>query len=304
MPHQRNVCDICRSQCVEHNSAGDSFILDCVRCGAFEISGTAAADFEIERQDARKVALVSGWIREQGGRGERVQLNSRLLERVISASFPNLQQRIEFYLQLAVKLQGPLNNDFNSTDPALVSASYSINVNEMAVIRRYLIEKGFVEVRGGDRYRVSAAGFLEADRRAEKASLISDAFVAMWFDEQMHQIYHAGIAPGVQDAGYRPIRVDLVEHAGKIDDEIIAQIRRARFLIADFTGQRAGVYFEAGFAMGLGKTVVWSCRADEIPNLHFDIRQYNCIDWRTPEELRRRLSARISAVIGDGPLRQ
>lgn len=302
MPHQRNVCDVCGSQCVEHNSP-NSFILDCPRCGPFEITGTAAADFEVERRHPRKVALVSGWIREQAGRGERLRLTSDLLGRVLSASFPNLQQRIEFYLQSAVKLQGPLNGEFNSTDPALVSASYSVDVREMGVIRRYLIEKSFVETRAGDRFRVSAAGFLEADRLAAKTSLNSDAFVAMWFDAQMRPIYDSGIAPGIQDAGYRPIRVDLVEHAGKIDDEIVAQIRRARFLVADFTGHRAGVYFEAGFAMGLGKPIVWSCKANEIPDLHFDIRQYNCIDWQTPEELRRRLSARISAVIGDGPLR-
>jgi hypothetical protein len=40
---------------------------------------------------------------------------------------------------------------------------------------------------------------------------------------------------------------------------------------------------------------------DELPKLHFDIRQYNCIDWETPQELARRLKARIEAVIGEGP---
>ena len=38
-------------------------------------------------------------------------------------------------------------------------------------------------------------------------------------------------------------------------------------------------------------------------DLHFDIRQYNCIDWETPDELARRLKVRIEAVIGDGPLK-
>jgi nucleoside 2-deoxyribosyltransferase len=95
--------------------------------------------------------------------------------------------------------------------------------------------------------------------------------------------------------------VDRVEHIGKIDDEIIAQIRRSRFVVADFTGHRAGVYFEAGFALGLNLPVIWSCRRDHIDELHFDIRQFNCIDWTEPAELTDRLWKRIEAVVGPGP---
>jgi hypothetical protein len=35
--------------------------------------------------------------------------------------------------------------------------------------------------------------------------------------------------------------------------------------------------------------------------LHFDIRQYNCIDWQTPEKLAARLQPHIEAMLGDGP---
>jgi len=35
--------------------------------------------------------------------------------------------------------------------------------------------------------------------------------------------------------------------------------------------------------------------------LHFDIRQFNCIDWATPEELASRLCVRLEAVLGLGP---
>jgi hypothetical protein len=86
------------------------------------------------------------------------------------------------------------------------------------------------------------------------------------------------------------------------DDEIISQIRKSRFLVADFTGHRGGVYFEARFAMGLGMPVFWTCRKDDLPHLHFDIRQYNCIDWADPADLAVRLRRRIEAVIGAGPI--
>lgn len=68
-------------------------------------------------------------------------------------------------------------------------------------------------------------------------------------------------------------------------------------LIADFTKQRGGVYFEAGFAMGLGIPVIWSCRSDDINNLHFDTRQYNHIVWNDYSDLRTKLVNRIKATV-------
>jgi nucleoside 2-deoxyribosyltransferase len=124
----------------------------------------------------------------------------------------------------------------------------------------------------------------------------------MWFSDKMIPIYDNGLSKGIQRAGYKPIRIDQKEHANKIDDEIIAEIRRSAFIIADFTGHRGGVYFEAGFAMGLGLPIIWTCRKDGVNDLHFDIRQYNCIDWTDASELATRLHNRIEAWIGRGPV--
>ena len=106
---------------------------------------------------------------------------------------------------------------------------------------------------------------------------------------------------------YRPIRIDKAEFNDRIDDEIIAEIRRSRFLVADFTqdgdSARGGVYYEAGFAHGLDRPVIFTCRKNVIDKglIHFDTRQYNHIAWTTAEELRKRLADRIAAIIGDGP---
>ena len=83
--------------------------------------------------------------------------------------------------------------------------------------------------------------------------------------------------------------------------EAIAEIRRSRFVVADYTGHRGGVYFEAGFALGLGLTVIPTCRNDEISELHFDIKHLNTLGWQTPAELADKLNKRIRAVIGAGP---
>ena len=129
----------------------------------------------------------------------------------------------------------------------------------------------------------------------------------MWFDGVMKDVQEEGLLPAIRDAGYAPILINRKEHVNKIDDEIIAEIRRSRFIVADFThgddGARGGVYYEAGFAHGLGIPVIFTCRKNVFEKVHFDTRQYNHIVWETPKELRDSLANRIAAVVGDGPLR-
>ena len=62
----------------------------------------------------------------------------------------------------------------------------------------------------------------------------------MWFDPSMEDAYTEGIKPAIQDAGYEPLRIDRVEHINKIDDEIIKEIRRSQFVVADFTSDDKG----------------------------------------------------------------
>jgi len=128
------------------------------------------------------------------------------------------------------------------------------------------------------------------------------AFVAMCFHKSMSGVYDDAIAPAIRRARYEPVRVDRVHHVNRIDDEIIGRIRGSRFMVADFTGQNAGVYFEAGFMRGLGRNVIWMCRKADMAQLHFDTRQYNFIDYETFAEAKKRLYDRIVAIEGEGPI--
>jgi nucleoside 2-deoxyribosyltransferase len=83
----------------------------------------------------------------------------------------------------------------------------------------------------------------------------------MWFAEDMRPVYDRAIAPALDATGYTPFRVDLRPHNEKIDDRIVAEIRRSGLVVADFTGHRGGAYWEAGFAQGLGIPVIRTCRS-------------------------------------------
>ena len=153
-------------------------------------------------------------------------------------------------------------------------------------------------------YRATVDGHAEMARNAT-AIFSNKAFVAMWFDDTMNDAYYQGFEPAIRDAGYEPVRIDNVEHAGQIEDAIIAEIRKSRFVIADLTqgddGARGGVYYEAGFARGLKLEVIFTCREDKFSLVHFDANHQAHILWNGYEDLRTKLRNRIEAVVGPGP---
>ena len=122
----------------------------------------------------------------------------------------------------------------------------------------------------------------------------------MSFSPDLKSAWENGIYPALKRAGYRPYRVDAEPHIDRIDAKIVAEIRNSRFLVADVTQQRPGVYFEAGFAIGLGLPVFWLVRKDDLDNVHFDTRQYNHIIWDSEENLASQLENFVIAFLGKG----
>jgi nucleoside 2-deoxyribosyltransferase len=130
------------------------------------------------------------------------------------------------------------------------------------------------------------------------AGRLGSCLVAMAFDPAMDAAYETGIKPAVvTDCGFDVIRVDKVQFNDSINDRIIVGIRTAQFVIADVTLQRNGVYFEGGYAMGLGRPVIWMVRKDDLQNVHFDTKSLNHIVWEDVHDLRTKLAIRIQGTI-------
>ncbi len=259
-------------------------------------------------------ARLTTWLVDQRSQGvvqPRITMNT--LEYIVTkpplSPFQRATRLLE-YVALHAESIGTTVKLIRETDAGwrACACSESIKWEDVDYLVGYLNDTGWLEQLGG-RHIVRVT--VEGHRHIQEQKTNTDsaqAFVAMWFSEEMNDGYDNGVKPGIESAGYKPVRIDQKADVNKIDDEIIAEIRRSRFLVADFTqgkdGARGGVYFEAGFAYGLGIPVIHTCRKDTIDKLAFDTRQYNHIVWETPEELRDALAKRISARIGDGPLLQ
>ena len=193
--------------------------------------------------------------------------------------------------------------------PGALAWSESTTTDELTFLCDDLTENGWIHQLDGpidSKYTivVTVQGYNALDQPPDSES--NEAFVAMWIDKSMDDVFERGIRPGIEDAGYTAVRIDRQLKVDKIDDAILAAIRQCRFVVADFThggaGVRGSVYFEVGFARGLGIDVISTCRADQINALQFDTRQYYHIEWERNKlgHLRKQVAERIHARIGQG----
>lgn len=231
------------------------------------------------------------------------------------------------HLPIATFMQGYARNDLALEYIQLLGADIgSSDEHETLEVLNFARKSGFIEYEpkagdSGGYASLSFKGYQRVEFLETQKPLGEQAFVAMWFHAETNDAYENGIKLGIEDSGYKPVRIDRIDHNNKIDDEIIAEIRRSKFIVADFTSEvisknrldgsdyreaiaRGGVYFEAGFAKGLGREVIWTVSEDVLPLVHFDTRQFAHIVWKDAADLRSKLAKRISATMGDGPLKK
>lgn len=93
-------------------------------------------------------------------------------------------------------------------------------------------------------------------------------------------------------------RVDQIETTAQITDSIVDSIRKASFVVVDLTDARPNIYWEAGFAHGLGKTPVYIARKGTEP--HFDVKDYPIIFYGSYDSLQVSLKRRLLALKESG----
>jgi hypothetical protein len=123
------------------------------------------------------------------------------------------------------------------------------------------------------------------------------AFVVMPMDKNDHQLIDVleAIKAGARECSITAERIDDDERNERVTDRILEAIRKAEFVIVDLTNERPNVFFEAGYAHGLGKIPIYVAR--EGTHLHFDIKDYPVITFRNMKELRGGLAKRLVALI-------
>lgn len=297
-------CPLCRlaGAEIERVPNRDMRRVACRRCGTYRISGSAEAYVRSDQFTGKRFKLITV-LRRASERGTVLDVLSRDADDLADQASPrrDLPQLLDDLL-LVVYDRVRVSDRVDSW--VLVSEYDNVLLAlhqpaDLFYILEQLEKLGYVErqfphvISGGINSRLTVEGWRRAEQIRRVGGDSSQAFVAMWFNPELTPVLRDGIEPALRATGYDPKRIDAIFHGDGVDDRILAEIRKSGLVVADFTGQRHGVYFEAGFAMALGVPVIWCCRADEVDNLHFDTRQYPHLLWNTPEDLRDALIAHV-----------
>lgn len=296
-------CWICGEPATKTPDGGrDITRVSCNYCGNYTISNTLdACEDYLDNGQRWKLRCAT---RIRHNQGESVYLDTgNYLEYIENTFFP--KNPIELVDEL-LKYLYHKNSDIGGVTTYNATIDFpSIPVksaNQFHKITQYAGELGYIKFPANQQMEITLDGWSRLDEVKRTGIDSNKAFVAMWFDDSLAEVWENGLKICITECGYDPIRIDQTNYNEGVCDEIIAQIRNARFIVADLTGNNQGVYYEAGFAHGLGKPVIFTCKKSyfEDPKVHFDVRHYNFVLWENAEELKTRLMNRINATIVKG----
>ncbi len=307
-----DTCLICKREAKNylHPKFNDTDTFVCPNCGEFSIVRRAQSALLNEgKEKLFKLSALLSEIRVRDGKhillsniddGSRDDMIIRNYESFIK-EFPSSALEIleRSLLNLSFILKHPADKFFVVED--VKELFFSKDEDQLGYVINQLSNFGFITEIDvlNDWINVETQGWEKIEElRRRPAGIRNQAFIAMWFDKTTEEIFTQGIQPAVEsDNIIKAVRVDFVEHNNKICDQIIAEIKKSKYLVADFSGNRGGVYFEAGFAQGLGIPVIWVVQEQWVKELHFDTRQYNHIVYSDYTDLFKKLKARIDATI-------
>ncbi len=113
-------------------------------------------------------------------------------------------------------------------------------------------------------------------------------FLAMEFDDHDLDLF---VKKVVKPAVKKNIGCDLVDmrdrrKAGILDEIMRRRIRDAKFVIVDLTHDNSGAYWEAGYAEGLDKPVIYICEKEkfERDRTHFNTNHCATVLWSRDDD--------------------
>lgn len=300
------LCDLNLKELGERPDGHDFNYYECLNCGKYKVTHTALPRVKT-LEDWEKATLGHQAWRNRNN-PELFTVNSENVRKIYSENIPDPEEQLENLITYWAQTQdknigGRLNKDPNHLR-AKIGALNAEAVNFVATeaVGRGLLDggpeggtiKGKLTFRGWQLYRELGRG--------KTRSL--HAFMAMPFgNEIITGIVNEVFRPAVEETGFVLKRLDDALHSGLIDDQLRVEIRQCKFLIAELTDMNRGAYWEAGFAEGLGKRVIYTCEKSFFDNkdkelgkgTHFDTNHHMTILWNAdkPDEAARQIKAAI-----------
>jgi nucleoside 2-deoxyribosyltransferase len=317
------VCPICRQmyggKCRLLPSTFDGSAFDCDMCGPFKAVGTSLAtrlgDDTAQLSPIQRAALAHRVRSAKDAGGEPPLITSDWLERFLqNARLPSPSEQAIGIIRLIGENVENTGKPLRQLPPHLWTSIGSPNPPFALNIAFELHTKGLVAgaphppdafpsanltLAGWERY--------EAEKRGKIAG--NYGFIALKFGDTLLDPFIGDVVkPCVKaELGFDVVDMRDISQAGVIDNIMRAQIRDAAFVLVDLTHDNSGAYWEAGYAEGLGKPVLYLCEKSKFDQAktHFDTNHCTTVLWSSDghEEFSKQLVATLRRSLNLFPRR-
>lgn len=302
-------CPICREMyCESAPPTGRGTHYRCMRCGEFILTSTARGTLDKALLEAgpNGRTLLSYTVRKMQGK-EPTILDDRTIKAILTnCRLPSLREQENNLVLYLGNNSSPGVRVFMEIS-LLFGLLGSINGAGIEFVIAHLKESGLLThakaqslqeiltltMNGWERYEEILRGNIDSKK----------AFMAMPFNNSTFDEVYKRFKAAVAQTGFDLQRIDERHKAGLIDDRLRVEITTSRFLIAELTEENRGAYWEAGFAEGLGKPVIYTCEKAYFKktSTHFDTNHHLTVQWEVDkiDDALDELKATIRATLPD-----
>lgn len=308
------VCELGRTVTshYQENNADDGLHCYCPNCGDFTLDATAceflAGD---DCQSPRAIAVLSHAIYRMHSSGESPKLDARSIALILKKNeLPGFSEQADNLVKWlgSVLVERGVGTLWKLEDDLLKGRVGAIENEGVLNIARLLVKE---EDFGGDEgkgFSLTSKGWERYERILREGPRTNTAFMAMAFREPgVKPFYEKYVKKAVKCSGFVLNTVEEEPKTGSIVARIISGIRDAPFVIADLTGKRDNVFWEAGYAEALGKPVIYTCKTDKTDEkcekeslesfLPFNLKVSRCVEWDGDERSKQKAAWDIRNII-------
>ncbi len=306
---EEGKCPICGQHCYIHSRAGSNVpTYKCDFCFAYEL-----ADEDIPLAQKHKV-ILAGYLFETRGRSHSIRISAGTLPIILSDSrIPKTPlQKLDKLILSIYDLGSGFKNHVSKLAKYPPAVGYAEDAAEFNLMVSTLNDIGYLQERQARFGEYDCGYFITIEGMKYAESLLSGntrsttVFVAVQCTDDLKPVYEKGVKAACDVFGLSALIINTSDNEESIADKVIAGIKTSRFVIADFTNNALCVYYEVGYAKGLGRDVIKTCRktwfeeekdGKRVNQLYFDMERDNLILWQDEKDLKRKLEDRIRAVL-------